>query len=358
MKNLYHVIGLMSGTSLDGLDIAYCKFEKNDNNWSFELLNKKNVYYKPELRDTLKNAIHLSASELLIFNNEYGSWLGEQVKLFTEENQICVDFVSSHGHTVFHQPERGMTYQIGSGQYLSNTCKIPVVCDFRTNDVALGGQGAPLVPVGDTLLFSEYDYCLNLGGIGNISFESDNSRIAFDIVPVNMLLSHITKKIDLEYDRDGRLAKSGSLDLSLLESLNQLDFYTAPIPKSLGVEWFNAKMVPIIDASNHITIEDLLHTSIHHIAKQIASVINDVKKPGQKLLVTGGGAKNKFLIETLRDMLNQTEVVIPEEDIIDFKEAIIFAFMGVLKDRKEINCLSSVTGAKRDSSSGVFYDPQ
>ncbi len=354
---LYKVIGLMSGTSLDGLDIAYCYFEKKNETWSFSIEKTESIDYTPEFKEKLKNTVHIEASKLLAFHNEYGSWLGGKVKDFVDKNNIEVDFIASHGHTVFHQPEIGLTYQIGSGQHLANASGQKVICDFRTNDVALGGQGAPLVPIGDQLLFGEYDFCLNLGGISNISFENTEKRIAYDISPVNMLLNHICKKIDLDYDKGGKIAATGAINNDILDQLNALTYYQLPFPKSLGYEWFEKKVIPIIDNSED-SVKNLLHTSVHHIATQIATVIKNTQKKNAKILVTGGGAKNDFLIETLQDKVKDfAEIIIPSEEIIDFKEAMIFAFMGVLRDINEINCLKSVTGAIKDSSSGVIYYP-
>lgn len=356
-SSTYKVIGLMSGTSLDGLDIAYCHFIKDTKGWSFSIEETFDVSYSQKLKQKLKNSINLNPVELLAFHNEYGTWLGEQVKTFTERYDIDVDFISSHGHTVFHQPEIGITYQIGSGQHIANASGQKVICDFRTNDVALGGQGAPLVPIGDLLLFHEYDFCLNLGGIANISFELNQKRIAYDISTANMLLNHICATIQLEYDDRGNLARNGSLNKELLKSLNKLDYYKNPYPKSLGFEWFQENMLPFIQNTKD-TAENLLHTSVQHIAEQIANAIKQTNKQDSSLLITGGGAKNDFLIETLENKIHHfCRVVKPTKAIIDFKEALIFAFMGVLRERNEVNCLSSVTGAKINSSSGVIYIP-
>lgn len=357
VKNQYTVIGLMSGTSLDGLDIACCNFEKKNDTWTFSIMSKDSIDYDSTFKEKLKNTVNLSTTELLAFHNEYGSWLGGQVKKFMNRTGVQIDFVASHGHTVFHQPEIGLTYQIGSGQHLANISEQKVICDFRTNDVALGGQGAPLVPIGDHLLFGKYDFCLNLGGISNISFNTEGKRIAYDISPANMLLNYICSTIDKSYDKGGEIAKTGNLNHSLLETLNSLPYYTLPFPKSLGYEWFLEKIIPIINTTQD-SVENLLHTAVHHIADQISYAIEKTKHKNASLLVTGGGAKNDFLIKTLQQKLNAiTTVIIPSEEIIDFKEALIFAFMGVLRERNEINCLQSVTGARKDSSSGVVYVP-
>ncbi|WP_299184392.1 anhydro-N-acetylmuramic acid kinase [uncultured Aquimarina sp.] len=354
----YKVIGLMSGTSLDGLDIAYCHIKKHEDSWTFSIVNTENVAYSEDFKNKLKNTVDLSSMDLLAFHNIYGTWLGKQVTNFINKNSITADFISSHGHTVFHQPEIGLTYQIGSGQHIANTTNLKVICDFRTNDVALGGQGAPLVPIGDQLLFNKYDFCLNLGGISNISFDFNEKRIAYDISPANMLLNLICNSIDLEYDDRGKIARTGELIEELYNNLNDLSYYRDPYPKSLGYEWFVDKIAPIIKRFNE-PIENLLYTSVYHITEQITKAIKSTGKEKSSLLVTGGGAKNDFLIEILQQKLqNHATVIIPDENVIDYKEALIFAFMGVLRELNEINCLQSVTGARKDSSSGIIYYPR
>ena len=354
----YKVIGVMSGTSLDGLDIAYCHIYKTLDNWEYSLEQTKSVSYSSEMKEKLKNSIYLSADALLTFNNTYGQWLGEQIKAFIKVNDLQVDFIASHGHTTHHQPENGLTYQIGSGQHLANISECKVVCDFRTNDVALGGQGAPLVPIGDQLFFGNYGFCLNLGGISNISFEKNSKRIAYDIGLANMILNHITQKINLQYDNKGQLASTGKINPSMLQQLNALEYYRLPFPKSTGYEWFTQKVVPIVEATED-SVENLLHTSIHHLCEQIAIQVKaNEGSTKSTLLVTGGGALNDFLIETLKKKLGSTiEVVVPTKKLIENKEALVFALMGVLRIEKEINVLSSVTGALRDSSSGVVFLP-
>ncbi|MEJ1223340.1 anhydro-N-acetylmuramic acid kinase [Sediminicola sp. 1XM1-17] len=356
--HIYKVIGLMSGTSLDGLDLAYCHIWKKLDRWEFKILESKSISYNQETFDKLKKSIYLPADELLILNNTYGIWLGEQTKKFIDEHVLEVDFISSHGHTTHHQPAKGLTFQIGSGQHLANACGQKVICDFRTNDVALGGQGAPLVPIGDRLFFGSYDFCLNLGGISNISFEHEGVRLAYDIGLANMILNHITQKVGLAYDKDGQMASKGTLNKIMLQQLNDLEFYSLPFPKSIGFEWFVEKVVPIVDGTED-SMENLLHTAVHHICEQVALQVK--QQPTRKestLLVTGGGGLNGFLIDTLQEKLGSTvKVATPSKTLIEYKEALVFALMGVLRLEQEINCLSSVTGAKRDSSSGVVFLP-
>jgi anhydro-N-acetylmuramic acid kinase len=354
----HKIIGLMSGTSLDGLDLCYCHLIKNEDKWSFVIKEAKSISYSDDMQLALKDAIYLKADELLQFHNTYGTWLGQQAKQFISERKLDVHFIASHGHTTHHQPKNGLTFQIGSGQHLANESECEVVCDFRTNDVALGGQGAPLVPIGDQVFFGEYDYCLNLGGISNISLEQKGKRIAYDIGLANMILNYITRKIDLDYDKGGELASSGEINQNMLDRLNGLKYYLLPHPKSIGYEWFVEEVVPIVDITKDST-ENLLHTSIHHICEKVAQQIKlNITKEESSLFVTGGGALNDFLIKTLQDKLGSSvTVVTPNKELIEFKEAVVFALMGALRIEQEINVLKSVTGAKRDSSSGVIYLP-
>ncbi|WP_136467137.1 anhydro-N-acetylmuramic acid kinase [Flagellimonas onchidii] len=356
---VYKVLGLMSGTSLDGLDLAYCHLWQSNDQWEFSIEKIKDVSYDPELKNSLKNAIYLPEDEHDQLHRDYGLWLGNQSKAFIEAEHLEVDFIASHGHTSHHRPEDGITFQLGDGQSLANASGAQVICDFRTKDVSLGGQGAPLVPIGDQLLFHDYDFCLNLGGISNMSFEKDGKRVAYDIGLANMPLNHITQKIGLDYDEDGKLARSGRLDEALLLKLNQLEYYKLPYPKSTGYEWFTERIVPLIEASNLQKI-DLLHTFIHHNCEQIAiEVRKHVIKPQNKLFVTGGGALNHFFVETLQAKLGSSvEVVVTNKTLIAFKEALVFALMGVLRLENKTNVLSSVTGAAEDSCSGEIFFPK
>lgn len=355
----YRVIGLMSGTSLDGLDIAYCNFTKSENNWNYSIDRTQCIEYDQKFKQELKESIELPEQELKKLDLEFGRWIGKQLKNFVESNKLEVDLIASHGHTVHHQPDQGITVQIGDGAQIAKQTGIKTICDFRTLDVSLGGQGAPLVPIGDQLLFSEYDFCLNLGGISNISFEDQNGvRKAFDVSIANMLLNYLSQKKGFEYDDKGAQARSGSLDIALLNQLNELDFYSQGGPKSIGYEWFTNEVRPLFDSSP-LMIEDLLHTACVHIAYQLVKTIKECStSDNSKLLVTGGGAYNDYLMELLQKGLGSTvEVVLPSKELISYKEALIFGFMGLLRELNQNNCLSSVTGASRDCSSGVVFIP-
>ncbi len=353
----YKVIGVMSGTSLDGLDLAYCHFFQRNNQWGFELVQSKSVSYSTELESKLKNAVSFSAEELLQFNVEYGTYLGNQVKAFINEQSLEVDFIASHGHTVFHQPKKGFTLQIGSGQALAIAAETKVISNFRKKDVAFGGQGAPLVPIGDQLLFGDYVACLNLGGIANISFNAGGKRVAFDIGMANMLLNHLANKKGLTYDESGEIAASGAVDSELLNQLNSLSYFALPYPKSLGYEWFLSDVLPIIENSN-LSVEDKMATSVEHEAIQICNVLkNEVNSTGN-VLITGGGAFNSHLINRIKSLSpKEFNIIIPDAKTIEFKEAIVFGLMGVLREREEPNCLKSVTGASIDVSGGEIFLP-
>jgi len=360
MKNkTWFVIGVMSGTSLDGVDLVYAKIIKNID-YSFEILEKSTVNYSDSWKKTLQDAFNYSEVKLKDLDIEYGQFLGKLVHGFIVDNNIKkVDLIASHGHTVFHKPEEGLTLQIGSGAEIAKECEIKVICDFRSQDVALGGQGAPLVPIGDLLFFNRYGFCLNLGGFANISFQKNENRVAFDICPVNIVLNHYTRAIGLEYDDKGKIASKGNLQTDLLYELNNLPFYLDEIPKSLGYEFIVDTILPMIDKFK-IPIEDILRTFIEHAAFQISEIINRnskfISKTDISILVTGGGAFNDFLIQRIKH-LSKSEIVIPSRGIIDFKEALVFALLGILKDEGEINCLRTVTGAKNDHSSGVIFYP-
>jgi len=341
-------IGLMSGTSLDGLDICLAEFEKQDQ-WSFQILKAETVSYSGDWEQKLKNSIHLSAEDLLELNSEYGFYLGRQVREFIHKHQLeNISLIASHGHTIFHQPKRKFTLQIGDGRAIKLETGLPVIYDFRSQDVLMNGNGAPLVPIGDELLFSEYHACLNLGGFSNISLQSGGKRIAFDIAPVNIVLNYLAQKLHKNFDENGELAEKGKINETLLNQLNALDFYHIPPPKSLGIEWCNQHIFPVLE---NIGTLDALATFTEHAAQQISLVIN--KNNIKDILITGGGAYNTFLIEKIRSK-TQAEVIIPEKEIINYKEALIFAFMGILKMNNEINVLSSATGSTADHCSGVI----
>ena len=355
IQEKFNIVGVMSGTSLDGIDLAHLTFEIVNGKWNFQILESETIGYSQKWIDTLKVAVGFSKSELELTNKEYTLLLGNSISAFISKYQLeNIDAVCSHGHTVLHQPKNGITLQIGNLPEIATICNQKVICDFRVQDVELGGQGAPLVPIGDRLLFSDADYCLNLGGFSNISFEENGNRIAFDISPVNTVLNFYSNKLGLDYDDKGLISSSGILNSELLSELNELEFYHLSYPKSLGFEFVKEIVLPIID-KHEISIEDKLATFTEHIAYQIGLALPNKKS---KLLITGGGAYNDFLISRIQYYLKETSLIIPEKKIIEFKEALIFGLLGALKLRGEMNTLKSVTGASRDHSSGKIYNPK
>ena len=353
ITNNYSVIGVMSGTSLDGVDLVYCKYILNDQ-WRFEIEHATTIPYNLHWYATLKDISTKSIDEIGAIDENYTSYLAGIINDFITKHKIVdIDFVSSHGHTTIHQPEKGITYQIGNRALISQLLSLPVVCDFRVEDVALGGQGAPLVPIGDRMLFREYDYCLNLGGFSNISFEESGERIAYDICPVNIVMNHYARKLGYEYDKNGALASNGVICNNLLERLNKLTYYGISWPKSLGIEWVITEVFPLID-SFKLSVEDVLRTFCEHIAIQIGNIFSTDDKVA---LITGGGVYNRFLMNRL-NYFSRSIIEIPTDEIIEFKEALIFGFLGVLKMRGENNCLKSVTGASKDHCSGKIFYPK
>ena len=357
-KNYYNVIGLMSGTSLDGVDLSHIKFQLIDTKWTFEILESETIGYSQDWIDRLKTAVDFSETQLEKLNQDYTKLLASIISNFIEKHKIeNLDAICSHGHTILHQPQNGFTLQIGNLPEIATLTHQTVVCDFRVQDVKLGGQGAPLVPIGDRILFSDYDYCINLGGFSNISFEQNSKRIAFDISPVNTVLNFYANQLGLNYDDKGQISRTGKVNTNLLNELNALDFYQQTFPKSLGFEFVKQTVLPLIE-SYSIAIEDKLCTFTEHVALQTALALDlfeTRKDKKSRMLVTGGGAYNDFLIERIQSQLPEIKLVIPKSKILEFKEALIFALLGVLKLRDEINVLSSVTGAKADHSSGEIY---
>jgi anhydro-N-acetylmuramic acid kinase len=348
----YNVIGVMSGTSLDGVDLSHIRFTTQHQNWTFEILESETIAYSKKMIDKLKSAVTYSEPELQTLNKDYTVLLASIISDFIKKHKIeNLDAVCSHGHTILHQPQNGFTLQIGNLPEISKLTQQTVICDFRVQDVQLGGQGAPLVPIGDRILFSEYDYCMNLGGFSNVSFEENNKRIAFDISPVNTVLNFYANQLGFDYDDKGQISRSGTCSIELINELNALDFYQKKHPKSLGFEFVKEIIFPIMERYP-LSIEDKLHTFTEHVALQIARALPYKKG---RLLTTGGGAYNNFLIERVQFHLPEMQIIIPSPKILEFKEALIFALLGVLKLRGEINVLSSVTGAKYDHSSGIIY---
>ena len=353
LKNI-EIIGLMSGTSLDGLDITHVAFDFSAVLPTFELLHSETLPYSDEILVKLNVAKTFSVPEMLMLDKEIGRFYALKVLDFIEKNKISVKTISaiaSHGQTIFHQPENGFTQQIGCGTTLAFLSGIPVINDFRSLDVVAGGQGAPLVPIGDFQLFSDKaDAFLNIGGFVNISFKKGDEITAFDICPGNLPLNKFAEIIGLKYDKNGEIAKNGQLDHSLLIELNNINYYSLVAPKSLGTEWLEKQFLPLIPVE--LSPEKKLRTITEHIAFQISAVLNDQQI--NSIFITGGGAHNNFLIECLKQHFSG-KIIVPESKLIDFKEAIIFAFLGARYLRNEATTISSVTGAKLSLCTGVYH---
>lgn len=376
----YTAIGVMSGTSLDGLDLALCRFYKENSSWSYEITGTRALSYSgTHWPERLTGAETAGGFELMELHRDFGRYTGESINKFLKDTGAeKPDLIASHGHTIFHRPEKCITLQIGDGASIAAVAGITTVSDFRRLDVALGGQGAPLVPIGDKLLFGNYTYCLNLGGFANISFDENGVRKAFDICPANIVLNRLSAMMGKEYDRGGDTGRTGIVVPELLRDLENLEYYMFTGPRSLGKEWVDDVFYPVIDKSA-APVEHKLRTVYEHIALQIAGameappahpeIINEKTTPYSKyeefihpgsveppsLFITGGGARNTFLTELISSRAAPVYTVIPEESLLDFKEALVFAFLGVLRLRNEINCLSSVTGAGTDNSGGIIH---
>lgn len=349
-KESFRILGIMSGTSLDGVDFALVSFLGDGNDWSFTLEKSVTVAHDSVILKELKNIAFANTEEINALDLQFGAFLGREINKHFQLDLEHIDFISSHGHTAKHNPNAGYTIQIGSAEAIHEITKKPVINNFRAKDVSLGGQGAPLVPVGDRDLFSTYDYCLNLGGIANISFSQNRVRLAFDISPLNMALNEISNLLGKPYDDRGLLAAQGYVDERMLNQLEQIAFYKQSLPKSLGYEDYVKYWAPALKNSA-TTNQNKLRTLVDHFAHQIAIVCKNIGEGG-KMVVTGGGAHNDFFINQLKAMLPKMTVHVPHNDIINYKEAIIFAYLGLLRYLDFPNCLSSVTGARVDSSGG------
>jgi anhydro-N-acetylmuramic acid kinase len=358
---VYKAIGVMSGSSLDGLDIAYVHFQETGGKWTYDLLHFDCHAYTAAWIEKLKNAIHLSAIDYQLLHAAYGHYIGQQINEFINTHALHhqVDLIASHGHTTFHLPVERMTGQIGNGAGIAAETGLPVVSDLRAMDVAFGGQGAPIVPIGEKLLLGNYAFFLNLGGIANISFNDPQQYLAFDVCPANRVLNMLMNEIGKEYDDNGNVAASGLVHETLLNELNQLDYYKQSYPKSLANDFGTDVVYPLIKKYN-ISVADAACTMIEHVAIQLKNAVEQINGPSSEacqLLATGGGALNAFLINRIRFHLNklQVEVVVPAKELINYKEALVMALMGVLRWREEYNVLSTVTGARRNSINGAIW---
>lgn len=364
---VYRVIGLMSGSALDGLDIAFVEFQEGSAKWSYQVRHTACYAYSGEWKEKLRKATSLSAVDYQLLHAAYGHYLGEQVNKFISEFnvQYQVQLIASHGHATFHLPDQKMTAQLGDGAAIAAETGINVVSDLRAMDVALGGKGAPIVPIGEKLLLGDHPYFLNLGGIANISYQNASNRVAFDVCPANRVLNMVVKDAGKPFDDGGQLSEKGDLNEGLLKMLNNHEYYTLPYPKALANDFGTDVIFPLIDQRSY-DMDDALRTYVEHIAIQVARAVAEIQANeahGEKkdspdtMLVTGGGAKNTFLIKRIERLLEplNVKIVIAEPELVDFKEAIIMGLIGLLRWREENNVLASVTGASRDSIGGAVW---
>lgn len=349
----YRGIGLMCGTSQDALDIALIEFIRTETGWRFEIIKSEMIDIPYDISTQLIEFNSLSGIELAKLNVAFSEFIASSVIFFNQNQAKKIDFISSHGVTVYHQPEQNLTLQLGSGGIIASLTGLPTVCDFRVQDVAKGGQGAPLVPFVDSVLFSDFDYTLNLGGFANISVVQGKRTIGFDITVCNLILNHLAQLANHRFDKNGEIAARGNLNIALFNELNTLAYYAKSAPKSLGREWFEQSILPILETHAMVDIEDRMHTAAKHVAFQIGRVLD---KPGTKCLITGGGALNSFLVEQIKHH-SVTEIHTPDQQMIEFKECVAFAFIGLKRLLNEPNVIISVTGAKSETSLGAVYLP-
>ncbi len=368
---VYRALGIMSGSSLDGLDMALVEFQEISGKWSYSVKATACYPYNKEWFTKLQTATSLPAREYQLLHSAFGNYIGNQVNHFIQEKQVQyqVQLIASHGHTTFHIPAQKMTAQIGDGAAIAALTGINVVSDLRSMDIALGGQGAPIIPIGEKLLWPEYDLLLNIGGIANLSLNDSSNNIAFDVCAANRVLNLLAAEAGKNYDEGGAMAASGKVQVELLNKLNSLDYYKQPYPKSLANDFGTEVVWTLIrDAENEMRktgnwVYDALRTYVEHIARQVKGAIeligNQTRPPvlGSRLLVTGGGTHNIFLIERIKALIGQQgiKVVVPDQELIDYKEAIVMALIGVLRWREENNVLASVTGASRNSIGGAVW---
>jgi len=358
-QKIYYGIGGMSGTSLDGVDLSYCRYyTQSDVKWQFELIDAQTYPYPEKLKTEIEHLIKNYNDNHTDLDKRLGAFYSSLIQQFVDEFNIeQIDFVANHGQTVYHNPTKQKTVQIGCGETIAQQTQLQTINNFRINDVALGGQGAPLVPIGDWHFFNTYRYCINLGGICNITVQNSKEVLtAFDISPCNVLLNHYAQQLNVAFDEDGLLARKGNLNKALFEKLNALAYYSTQAPKSLDAQFSKVDCIPLIDTFN-LSREDVLCTLCHHYAYQIGLVIETYSQSeDEQMLLSGGGAFNGFLTDLIQEKCN-VKVHIPDKKIIEFKEAIVFGLLGVLKLENEVNCLKIVTGASMDNVGGEVFEP-
>lgn len=360
-----YVVGIMSGSSLDGLDIALCRFEQDDlsGKLSFDLVDTAAIPFDENMMSRLGVGATMDVRSLKKLEVDLSRYIAESVNQFLEAGAHTADYISCHGHTIWHVPEDGYTVQIGQGAIISELTGTPCICDLRSNDMAVGGQGAPVAPIVEQILFPEFDFYINLGGIANVSFHSDQEVISWDSVPCNQILNHYASQKGLPYDDGGSLAESGKVDKGLKEAWMSLPYFGRSYPKSMDNTWVKNHFLAGA-SSFDVSIEDALATMVDVCVSQIQGDIKDhVGDTGgqhlRKCLITGGGAHNTYLVSQLSEVLthDDIEVIKPKDEIVDYKEAILMALMGFLRIEGISNTISSVTGARTNTIGGAVYVP-
>jgi anhydro-N-acetylmuramic acid kinase len=357
----YKVIGLMSGSSMDGLDIAYCVLTEIGGQWQYVIEHAACVAFPEKIARQINAITQLPVPEFMKLHTAFGTWMGQQVNAFIDAHQLHhkVHIIGSHGHTAFHFPESNTSVQIGCGAALASVTGINVVSDLRAMDVSLNGNGAPIVPIAEKLLFADNQLCLNIGGICNISYRNnDGAYFANDVCPANRVLNEVVSALNKTYDDKGIEASKGSVVLDVLQQLNTLDYYKKQGPKSLANELGTQIILPILQASG-ASVQDQLRTMVEHIAEQIALQVQSLHQSNESInmLITGGGAYNDFLIACIQQKIIEfnVHITIPAPLVIENKEALAMALIAVLRWREEINVMASVTGASRDSVGGALW---
>lgn len=353
----YNIIGIMSGSSMDGVDLAHCSITKDGESYDFQINHGETIEFNENWRIRLSQLRKQSALNYVKTDIFFGYYLGELCNDFIQKNNLEVDFIASHGHTAFHDPIKGVTAQVGDGQSISAKTNLPVITDFRRMDVAKFGEGAPLVTLADDLLFNSYDFCLNLGGFANISCSQTAGRVGYDICANNILLNRIARDLGQSFDEDGKIADSGSINYELLGELNAIEYYEKPYPKSLNRDWINKELWHIVRSYRETSLEDRMATLVDHIAGQIGKNIDALSQghsEGKKVLITGGGAFNNTLIDYIKSHTD-AELVVPEDKLVNYKESLAFALLGALRVQNKVNVIGNGTGAKENSIAGALH---
>lgn len=339
----------MSGSSLDGLDIAIATFASRD---TYDVVFNKHCALPSQLASELNKAASYNIKDYLELESKFTDFIAKELQNITNQYQD-INLIAIHGHTVHHDPDSGYSCQMVNAGRLASLTGLDVLADFRNQDIGLGGQGAPLAPIVEHLLGSQAAY-LNLGGIANISLHKSGSIVGYDVSPCNQLFNHFAKLNGLEYDDKGLLGRKGAIDQNLLNQWSALPYFQVDAPKSMDNQWLVHNFISTLEDDKS---EDQCHTAYQFVSHQIAkSVINNLSE-GDRVMCTGGGSYNDYLIQLIQDKIKSKSIqlVFPPKELIDYKEAILMSYMGYLYLNNKPNTLSSVTGASRSASVGGYY---